>query len=147
MIHQTGDLFTSTAAMIGHGVNTRGVMGAGIAVVFRQRYPEMYRTYREMCEMDDLEPGSAMMYQVGEGRWVANMATQDHPGPYARLAWVRSAAEGVLAFADAEGVDVVAIPRLGCGIGGLQWEDVEATLLRCEKKSKAQFEVWTFNVT
>jgi O-acetyl-ADP-ribose deacetylase (regulator of RNase III) len=57
IVERTGDLLTSACLALGHGVNTLGSMGAGIAVEFRRRWPAMYDAYREPCRSGALQPG------------------------------------------------------------------------------------------
>lgn len=71
-----------------------------------------------------------------------NMATQDRPGPRARIEWVKDSAKLVAEFAQVHNIDRVAIPRIGCGIGGLEWADVRLALSAAET-GMFQFEVWT----
>lgn len=147
MIELEADLFTSTAPALGHGVNTHGVMGAGIAVVVRASFPGLFERYVEECSSGRLTPGKVHVF-VPPHDWptpqraVFNMATQDRPGPYATLLWVRQAAGAALALADSYGFDRVAIPRIGCGIGGLRWNAVRTVLADVERRHSAHFEVF-----
>lgn len=139
MIHLTGDLFSTPLRIIAHGVNTRGVMGAGIAAAFRGRWPQMYRDYRDVCQSGELVPGDVFFWTAPDGLVIANMATQDDPGPNARLEWVESAALRVASYTSRLGDVRVALPRIGCGIGGLEWKDVTWTLDRVEDGRFVQF--------
>lgn len=138
-----GDLFTSDAPALGHGVNTRGIMGAGIALQFKNRYPEMHEAYVKLCNMELFRPGTTFVYAPKDGsRYVYNMASQEFPGADARLELLEEAA--TLAGEDAvfRGFDRIAIPRIGCGIGGLDWTDVVPLLEDIEQRTGIEFEVW-----
>jgi O-acetyl-ADP-ribose deacetylase (regulator of RNase III) len=137
----SGDLFTSAASAFGHGVNTHGVMG-GIASQFRLRWPEMYDEYRRRCHAAELHPGDLMTWHTTD-TWVFNLVTQNTPGPDARLGWLRESLQKTLAFADREGIDRIAIPRIGCGIGGLDWTDVEPLVRELATASACDLEVWS----
>lgn len=143
MIEKNGDVFTSDAPALGHGVNTRGAMGAGIAPHFAKRWPEMESQYIVLCRDQHLNPGETFVYKTEDGRWVYNMASQDLPGPNAAIDWLSGAAEAAAFHASENGVDRIAIPRIGCGIGGLDWDDVSAVLEQIELSYNMQFEVWT----
>lgn len=146
MKHQTGDVFSTQAAAIGHGVNVDGVMGAGVAKAFKARYPEMFRAYSQACRSGTLGVGGFLpWYSEPDKRWVYNLASQDRPGPRAKAKWVQHAAEQALAHADHVGVRLVAIPQIGCGIGGLDWPRVERALKWVEGDFRAEFEVWTYD--
>jgi O-acetyl-ADP-ribose deacetylase (regulator of RNase III) len=125
--YHKGDLLASDEAVLAHGCNTHGVMGAGIAAQFSVRYPQMQAEYSKLCSQKHFVPGSAMRWdELGIGlvpqRIIFNLATQDRPGPHARCEWVylsfRNMAEQMMALR----LDRVAIPKIGCGIGGLDWD-------------------------
>jgi O-acetyl-ADP-ribose deacetylase (regulator of RNase III) len=136
-----GDLFESDTGAIGHGVNTKGVMGSGIAVPFRNMFPDMFKIYKDRCKDGSLKPGGCFPYVSDTGLWVYNIASQDEPGPNARWEWLASGAAAALLHASAwnifEGKDSkeIAIPRIGCGIGGLEWKTVASVLEQVERKS------------
>ena len=127
-----GDLFKVEADAIGHGVNCRGVMGAGIAKVFKAKWPQMFSDYKSMCDLG-LAPGHSEVYLTDTNQILVNLFTQDEPGPNATKEWLR------LALADAsqklfnlsdpdDGKVVFAMPLVGCGIGGLEFADLWTTL-------------------
>jgi O-acetyl-ADP-ribose deacetylase (regulator of RNase III) len=128
----TGDAFTHaqqlTVPAFAHGVNTSGVMGAGVAKTVRSHWPALYDTYRNMCSLDLLTPGNYMAWRTPRGGWVYNLATQDAPGPRARLGWVVQAVENMCAHAQSVGVQEIVSVRIGCGIGGLSWTEVSTAL-------------------
>lgn len=138
-----GDLFSVTQGAIGHGVNCRGVMGAGIAKPIKNKYPEMYAEYRELCRTGKLKPGGFFpWFDEESGLWVYNLASQDKPGADARLEWLSEAAGAALDHAASQGFSTVNIPRIGCGIGGLEWEDVACSLTQLERNRNGYFTVY-----
>jgi len=137
LVYRTGDLFSSTCPALGHGVNTLGRMGAGIAVEFRRRWPAMYDAYVEACRSGRLRPGGIFVYQAPD-RLIVNMATQRGIGRgSARLEWVREAAR----LAGQLELESLALPRIAAGLGGLAWEDV-ADVLEAELALVPYVEVW-----
>lgn len=115
-----GDLFTCGIPAIAHGVNCQGRMGSGIAVQFRLRWPHMYEAYRRRClKHGGLVPGDVMPWEY-DGGVVFNLATQPVPGPSAQT-WMITAAIGRMITGAAYdfGLKQVAIPEIGCGLGGL----------------------------
>lgn len=127
LIEKQGDMFTTDAYVIGHGVNTQGAMGAGVAAVVREKFPTVYGYYREQYERGELRVGSAHGYLTAwpgtnRGVWVFNLATQGLPGPRARTSWIAESLRWTLQRSYEMGASKVALPRLGCGIGGLDWE-------------------------
>ncbi len=121
-----GDLFTSQAQTLAHGVNVAGRMRAGIADEFRLRFPEMYQEYRRLCHRRELLPGGVFLGKASEP-WVLNLATQEDTKG-ARLEFVRESLLWLAANHEAEGIVSVAMPRIGAGLGALEWEDVRGVL-------------------
>lgn len=142
MLVEEGNLFEMDAPAFGQGVNVRGVMGAGIAAGFRNAYPDMYREYQVRCSTGELSPGGVFTWLDEEsGCYIFNMASQDGPGPNARLEWLASSAARALNTADELGIPYIAIPQIGCGIGGLEWDDVAVSLEQVERNRNAFFKI------
>jgi O-acetyl-ADP-ribose deacetylase (regulator of RNase III) len=129
--YREGDLFDqSDVYAIGHGVNCKGVMGAGIAVLFRRKYPEMYKQYVLWCDTGVLKPGGCMPWMPWEtdpGHFVFNIASQNEPGADATVQWLVQGVEAAIAQAKKIGLNKLAVPRIAAGIGGLTWEEVKET--------------------
>lgn len=142
LIERTGDLFTTEATALAHGVNTAGLMGAGIAVKFKHAYPLMYKVYRHACKTGVLVPGEVLAWTEGS-HTVYNIASQDKPGKHARLEWFESGLRDTLEMAAREGTDVLAMPRIGCGIGGLDWVDVRDIVEHYAEAQSVDVEVWS----
>jgi O-acetyl-ADP-ribose deacetylase (regulator of RNase III) len=130
LTHATGDLFDWTGrAALAHGVNCRGVMGAGIAPQFKRRWPAMFARYRTECQTGVLTLGGMMPWRdPTTGQVVYNLATQDRPGPHATLDAIRSSLALTVAHAATNGIPAIAMPRIGAGKGGLPWGDVLAVI-------------------
>jgi O-acetyl-ADP-ribose deacetylase (regulator of RNase III) len=124
-----GDLFKNrfNAQSLAHGCNCKGSMGAGIAVEFKNRYPQMYEEYRKRCKATPREfnPGEIFLWKCDAKPWVFNLATQED---YWRSRATYQAIEEVLKKmkqrADDEGITTIAMPRIGAGYGGLSWKKV-----------------------
>lgn len=144
MIVKNGDLFTTDARGIGHGINCKGKMGAGIAVLFRKKYPEMFTKYQEKCLAGEIMPGDCFVWDNEDGTFVYNLASQDYPGKHAKLFWLGNAAAKALKHADSHGVKAIALPQIGCGIGGLDWNEVASLLEEVERNYNAHFEIYIY---
>lgn len=129
--HQ-GDLFAAEGLdALGHGCNCKGVMGAGIAVQFKKRYPNMFQKYRTMCDAGTMLPGDVMPWRTMDGRpvrFVYNLMSQKNPGADARIEWLQLSVRHMLEHAALVGVQTIGLPQIGCGIGGLKWPDVKKVL-------------------
>lgn len=153
MIHKTGNLFDTDATYIGHGVNCQGDMSGGIAKVFRERYPYNYMRYKAVCKDGTLLPGSFLPVIDGQGkdaRVVVNLASQNQPGADATYSWLIASLYSVATYASdpdrmTDFGNVIAIPEIGCGIGGLEWDKVEFAIETVEMlRPSVEFEVWHY---
>jgi O-acetyl-ADP-ribose deacetylase (regulator of RNase III) len=117
-------------------------MGAGIAKVVREMFPKNYEAYRKNCDLRFLVPGQTFVYKEND-LFIFNMATQDQPGADAEYRHVLRAGADAAEQCLTLGVDRLAIPLIGCGIGGLQWDMVEEVLRSIESVyDNFEFEVW-----
>lgn len=128
--YKTGDLFDPAFDFfaIGHGVNCMGVMGAGIAPVFKRLHPNMYDAYKSMCGQGFLLPGQVMPWKPSEGPIVYNIASQFLPGPNAKVPYLRVALEWVRMQMEQHDIPTLGLPRIGAGIGGLTYTEMADTV-------------------
>ncbi len=126
------DIFEIEAEALSHGCNIRGVIGGLAASVFG-RHPEMKKRYKSGCENSNFIPGSVYIYKntesMGKPFWyIYNLFSQIQPGPNADLELLRSSLLEMRDHMKLCSVKSVNIPQIGCGIGGLNWEDVRPLL-------------------
>ena len=114
-------LFESPARVLVNTVNTVGVMGKGVALEFKKRFPEMYVLYREHCTDRRLTIGRLWLYRT-LGRWVLNFPTKTHWKSPSRTDYIRSGLEKFVATYQDRGVDSISFPLLGCGNGRLDFD-------------------------
>lgn len=127
--HRTGDLFNQPdLGALGHGVNCKGMMGAGIATLFRRRDEDMFKAYRAMCHAGDLQPGGFFPWKHADGTWTYNLASQYDLGADARLDAIEASLTRAVAHAEHNGITGIGLPRIGSDIGGLNWDDVRAVI-------------------
>jgi O-acetyl-ADP-ribose deacetylase (regulator of RNase III) len=123
-----GDLFASEAQTLVNTVNTVGVMGKGIALGFRERFPDMYRDYVHRCDLGEVKLGRPYLWTPILPPWVLNFPTKEHWRGRANLEEIVHGLEYLEANYKAWGIKSLAVPPLGCGEGGLEWEIVGRTL-------------------
>lgn len=123
-----GDLFASDADAIVNAVNCVGVMGAGLARKFATRYPSLNVAYREACAEGKLRPGSLHAYRVGARRLVINFPTKDHWRNPSQMSFISDGLDALVDLAQRTGLTSIAVPALGCGLGGLALRDVQPLL-------------------
>lgn len=127
-----GDLMASAHLFdaIAHGCNSLGVMGAGIAPLFKERWPKMYQNYRKYCEDGNLNIGQCYIYEPEDEtpKWVVNLITQGSHGGQIKPAEIVnievSLGNAVSALKEVKPNLNIAIPMIGAGLGGLQSSDV-----------------------
>ena len=124
-----GDLLDAPADAICNPVNLAGVMGRGLALQFRQRWPESYRAYRAALRSGALGRGRVHAHRLPDGRHVLHCPTKDHWRDRSSIALVRATIDAIGPCCVLHGIRSVAVPPLGCGLGGLDWTDVRALLL------------------
>lgn len=121
----TGNLFTTSHQTLVNTVNCVGVMGAGIALECRLRYPAMFEKYRELCDSGQMRPGFLWLYKGGESptdvdsRWILNFPTKDNWKFPSRFEYLVSGLDKFLATYRQEGITSIAFPVLGGLNGGL----------------------------
>jgi O-acetyl-ADP-ribose deacetylase (regulator of RNase III) len=116
------DLFASPAQTLVNAVNTVGVMGKGVALAFKQRYPDMFKAYRARCLEGTLDVGMLHLYRTPD-RSILNFPTKKHWRQPSRIEYVEAGlAEFVRRYAE-YGIESISFPQLGCGSGGLDWEE------------------------
>ena len=128
LIDVTGDLFALELPAIGQGCNVFGKMGHGIAFEFRRRWPAMYAEYAALCAAGDYALGDIHVWEAPGGQVLFNLATQNRPGKDARLTAVDESVRAALVECEARGIKQLGLPRVGAGIGGLDWTDVHEAL-------------------
>lgn len=105
--------------VIAHGVNAKGVMGKGVAAKVKKIFPSAFEDYKRI----KLSPGDVHHWHAGEYH-VFNLCTQLKPGPGASLVSIGWALEAMLEIAAAHPIGEIHMPKIGCGLGGLQWDKV-----------------------
>jgi O-acetyl-ADP-ribose deacetylase (regulator of RNase III)/uncharacterized protein YwgA len=125
-----GDLFTSRAQTLVNTVNCVGVMGKGIALGFKQRFPEMYDDYESRCRRKEVRLGEPYLFKSVKLPWVLNFPTKDHWRGLSRISDIVRGLEFLAAHYREWGITSLAVPPLGCGNGQLDWTVVGPTLFR-----------------
>ncbi len=142
--HKTGDLLQATEPAIAHGVNCHGVMGAGVARAIRAAYgEEMFDEYRFACRDGELLPGGVHTWLEIPRPLLLNVASQEKPGADARIGWLAAGMLEAMRIVKLYRADSVAVPRIGCGIGGLTWEAVEPVLITASLATGVDVAVYT----
>ncbi len=137
-----GDLFDVKADIRVNTVNCVGVMGAGVALAFKQRYPEMFRDYRYDCKSGAIRPGKMHIWKSLSGDWVINFPTKRDWREPSRYEDIDAGLIDLREYLDSVGPVSVALPALGCGHGGLDWSRVSGMIR--ERLDGVQAHVFVF---
>jgi len=122
-----GNLLTAAAQALVNTVNTEGVMGRGIALQFARAFPEMLPSYEAACRAGELVPGRVHVFERDElvdPRFIINFPTKRHWRGKSRLADIDAGLVDLVRVVRERGIRSIALPPLGCGLGGLRWDDV-----------------------
>ena len=123
------DLLGSSMQTHVNTVNCVGIMGKGIALQFKERYPEMFADYQKKCRKGEVRLGKPYVYRVSADRLIVNFPTKDHWKNKSSLKSIEDGLKYLSEHAVEWGISSLAIPPLGCGNGGLNWEDVQPLIL------------------
>jgi len=112
-----------------NAVNCVGVMGAGIALQFKQAYPQMFHAYKMVCKAGEVKLGKMQVFYLGGPlfgypHWIINFPTKRHWRAVSRLDEIEAGLKDLVATVKQLNIRSIAIPALGCGNGGLDWGDV-----------------------
>ena len=125
----TGNIMDSSAEALVNTVNTVGVMGKGIALQFKQAFPHNFNVYQQACLNGQLVTGKILAVKDSElllgERLIINFPTKQHWKVPSKYEYVESGLIALIAYLQANPVKSMAIPALGCGNGGLDWQKVK----------------------
>jgi len=123
----TGNLLDADVDALVNAVNTVGVMGKGIALMFKERFPSNYRLYAAACKRKELTPGRMFVTELpgpSGPRWIINFPTKAHWRNPSKLQWIQSGLQDLKRVIQEKGIKSIALPALGSGNGKLNWHDV-----------------------
>lgn len=121
ILYVQGDLFQSPAQVLVNTVNTVGVMGKGVALQFKQMFPEMFAQYRELCERKQFDIGKLWLYR-SPNKWVLNFPTKQHWRQPSKIEYIAAGLKKFVDTYDEMGIHSIAFPPLGCGNGQLDFK-------------------------
>ena len=126
IIFRTGNLFNSDCQTLVNTVNCKGVMGKGIALQFKQKFPEMFENYRLACKKGDLNTGGDLWcwnyVDMFKDRKILCVATKEDWWYPSKIEWIERGLKTFIYAYQSLGITSIAWPKLGCANGKLNWE-------------------------
>jgi O-acetyl-ADP-ribose deacetylase (regulator of RNase III)/uncharacterized protein YwgA len=119
-----GDLFASEMKTLVNTVNCVGIMGKGVAQIFKEKYPAMFEDYAKRCQRGEVRLGEPYHFKDLAGASIVNFPTKGHWRAASRLADIETGLDYFVDHFRKWGIASVAFPPLGCGNGGLEWVTV-----------------------
>ena len=129
--YKTGDIFKEEADAIVNTVNCVGIMGRGIALQFKKRFPDNFKIYAAACKQKEVMPGKMFVYETGSligPKYVINFPTKRHWRGASRMEDIETGLQDLAEVITKLNIKSVALPPLGCGLGGLNWDEVRARI-------------------
>jgi O-acetyl-ADP-ribose deacetylase (regulator of RNase III) len=120
-----GTVFNTGADAIVNTVNCVGIMGTGVALEFKLRYPDMFKLYENKCKTYSITTGKIDYYKTSDGSYLINFPTKQHFKFPSKLEWIERGLYDFINTYESKGFRSVAFPKLGTGNGGLNWSEVK----------------------
>ncbi|MDR3697136.1 macro domain-containing protein [Mucilaginibacter sp.] len=132
IIYKVGNILEAKADALVNTVNTVGVMGKGIALQFKNEFPENYKEYTDAVNRKEITVGKVQIVPVNglNGvKYVVNFPTKAHWRYPSKMEWIKDGLKDLHEKVKALKIESIAVPPLGCGNGGLNWEDVKPIIV------------------
>jgi O-acetyl-ADP-ribose deacetylase (regulator of RNase III) len=123
-----GDVLKADAEALVNTVNCVGVMGRGVALQFKKTFPENFKAYESACKAEQVQPGKMFVYDLNRlynPRFIINFPTKRHWKGKSQIEDIQAGLADLIIIVQQQQIQSIAIPPLGCGLGGLNWEDVK----------------------
>ncbi len=137
-----GNIFKSKCQTLVNTVNCVGVMGKGIALGFKERFPDMFEDYAKRCERGEVKLGKPYLYKRATIPWIINFPTKDHWRSVSKLEDIIRGLEFITERYEEWGIRSIAFPPLGSGLGQLNWDIVGPSLYKYLKKINIPVELY-----
>jgi O-acetyl-ADP-ribose deacetylase (regulator of RNase III) len=128
-----GNLLEAPVEALVNTVNTVGVMGKGIALMFKEDFPENYQLYREACQTKKVKIGRMFATErrdfISGPKWIINFPTKEHWRAPSQIEWIREGLADLRRFIEEHSIRSIALPPLGSGNGGLDWREVRPLII------------------
>ena len=128
-IVSNGDIFKSKCEALVNPVNIKGIMGKGLALAFKTKYPAHFENYKRACQNGEMTTEKVLAYQEINGPMIICLATKADWRDSSKIEYVSAGLDDLINQIKALGIRSIAIPKLGCGLGGLDWGKVRPLIV------------------
>jgi|YelNatPaOPRAMG01_1025707.scaffolds.fasta_scaffold24052_4 O-acetyl-ADP-ribose deacetylase (regulator of RNase III) len=145
IIEINGNIFESKCQTLVNTVNCYGVMGKGLALEFKYRFPQMFKEYYQKCKVKFLKPGILHLWKSDE-KWIINFPTKNHWKYPSKIEYIELGLKYFTENYTKWGVKSIAFPELGTNAGGLKWEDVKKIMYKyLEQLKNIEIEIYHYS--
>lgn len=124
----TGNILEADAEALVNTVNCIGIMGKGLALQFKRSFPANFKAYEAACHSGEVAPGRMFIFDRGKQskpHYIVNFPTKRHWRDHSRIEDIRTGLAALIADVRRLDIRSIAVPPLGCGLGGLHWQEVK----------------------
>jgi|SRR5699024_2164545 len=143
--YKKGNLLEDSSEALVNTVNTVGVMGKGVALQFKQAYPEVFREYKRACDKGEVQTGKMHVVTTNAlvgPKYVINFPTKEHWKEKSKISYITEGLKSLKSTIEELNIHSIALPPLGCGNGGLKWSEVKPLIEETFKESS--FKVYIY---
>jgi len=141
-----GSLFSSGCQTLVNAVNCVGVMGAGIALEFRLRYPKMFNKYKKYCDNKLMKPGTLWIYKVDNKKWILNFPSKNHWRYPSKIEYLEIGLEKFIKTYKQKGITSIAFPLLGSDKGGIEPDKSKEIMIKYLADCDILIEIFEYDV-
>lgn len=141
----SGDMFAGNYEALTNAVNCDGVMGGGLALAFKKKFPDMYADYKKCCVNGLLRPGQMHISYVshkGKPCLIINFPTKDEVYLSGKMSYIVDGLPELRKTLEKHQIKTCAVPALGCGLAGLNWEKVKPLIMEEFKESECVVDIY-----
>lgn len=137
IITEKGNLLEAKVEALVNTVNCVGVMGKGIALQFKQAFPENFKQYEKACRIGEVKPGKMFVFSTDsflDSKYIINFPTKRHWREKSKIGDIETGLKDLINVVKEYNMKSIAIPPLGCGNGGLEWREVKPLIIEAFKQ-------------
>jgi len=143
--YKNGDIFSEDVDAIVNTVNCVGVMGRGLALQYKNKFPQNFKEYAQACKKGGVIPGKMFIYQTGQltnPKYIINFPTKRHWKSKSKLKDIEKGLDDLMQAIEKHNINSIAIPPLGSGLGGLDWKNVKSVIMQKLSNTKCKVVVF-----